>query len=984
MVLGDGLDNLILSLPAAAIGARQIVTVSYAVPTTGTVIADVAGNETVDFTDFPVTNNSTGANTTPPVPASAEVPALGASLTLTFNEDLDIAVDKLPPASAFTVKADGVAVTVQDVALGTDPDNFVLNLPADAINQCQTVTVDYEVPATNPIQDTDDNDAVGFAGFAVDNNSMVECPNLYSPVFEEDMLELEVAENVPLGTDVGEPVTATDADDDTVTYSLDTTTPYASYFQINSATGQLQTNVATGRVFNHESAPATGYGIMVIADDGREGTDTAQITVAVSVTDVDEPPDAPVAVTVTGSGTTSLEVTWTAPSNVGRPDIEHYDVQYREAGASQWTDGPQDVTVTSATIMSVDAGKSYEVQVRASNDEGDGPWAVWGTDNSPATGKPTIGGTPQVGQTLTAGMGTIADTDGLPTTSFPDGYGFQWVRVATGGAETNVGTAGSSTYSPTSADVDSTIVVKVSFTDLAGFSETVPSDAVGPVVAAEPQDCVLGGDVWCATLVVQDLGSGQRGCTNSLSGNRCTNASTLTEDEFTHDMTPYAVTTVQVRTDGELRLWFSRNLTTETGSLVLVVGSERFPLQRANVINADNRRWDSSGLSWSTGDTVELRLVEGFQPLAPAAPGVNGVGDSDTSLKVTWGAPDNAGRPPITHYGLRYRVVGTGINGWQDGPQGETATSAMIGSLTMGTRYDVQVRASNADGDGPWSPSGQGTTGMVEPEETSPKGSLRLVDENGVDVTETTGIGRLEVLYGNKKKGERKWGTVCDDRFDQPFVDYSADHPDPANKVKVANIAATLACRWSGAGNEGAMVTRKSLGMSVLPDETINGVPPKPIWLDDVRCAEGSTHWRGEGTEPPTALHHCYNAGVSLHNCDHSEDVYLQCTGTLEPESAAQEAAAPLTGQVEATPATHDGETPFTFRLVLSEDIANGDVDVRDSAFEVTGGQRDGREPGRRPERPVGDHGDAGRDREHRHRARGEPRVRDGGGAVHG
>ena len=185
----------------------------------------------------------------------------------------------------------------------------------------------------------------------------------------------------------------------------------------------------------------------------------------------------------------------------------------------------------------------------------------------------------------------------------------------------------------------------------------MPSDAVGPVVAAEPQACVLGGDVWCAILVVRDLGSGQRGCTNSLSGNRCTNTSTLTEDEFTHDMTPYAVTTVQVRTDGELRLWFSRNLTAETGSLVLVVGSERFPFAGATVKNVDNRRWDSSGLSWSIGDSVELRLVEGFPPLAPAAPGVNGVGDNDTSLKVTWGAPDNAGRPPIAHYDLRYRVV---------------------------------------------------------------------------------------------------------------------------------------------------------------------------------------------------------------------------------------------------------------------------------------------------------------------------------------
>ena len=487
-------DTLALNL-SSTIGARQIVTVNYAVPATGTVIEDTAGNDAVAFTDFEVTNNSTVANTTPPVPASAEVPASGASLTLTFNEDLDNGSDKLPPASAFTVTANGVDVPVQSVTAGSGADSFVLDLGADAINQCQTVTVSYAVPATNPIQDTDDNAAVGFTGFAVDNNSMVECPNLYSPVFGgDDPRMFSVEENVPLGTDVGVPVIATDADDDTVTYSLDTTTPYASYFQIDSATGQLQTNVATGHVFNHEM-PIHVYAISVIADDGREGTDTAQITVVVSVTDVNEPPDAPVAVTVTGSGTTSLLVTWTAPPNEGRPDILHYDVQYREVGAS-WMNGPQDVIGTSATIAPVDPAKSYEVRVRATNDEGDGPWAVWSADNSPATGKPAIGGTPQVDQTLTAGMGTIADADNLPTTTFPTGYSFQWVRVATGGTETDVGT--DSTYTVLAADVGSTIRVDVSFTDGGGRGETVPSDAVGPVVAAEPQDCVLGGDVWCA------------------------------------------------------------------------------------------------------------------------------------------------------------------------------------------------------------------------------------------------------------------------------------------------------------------------------------------------------------------------------------------------------------------------------------------------------------------------------------------------------
>ena len=931
VAVGTRTVTLTLAMPVTA---ADIVTVDYDAPTSSP-LQDVSGLDAPDFTNFAVTNNTPVENTTPPVPASAEVPASGASLTLTFNEDLDIAADRLPPASAFTVKADGDEVTVESVALGTDPDNFVLNLPDEAIKQCHKVTVDYEVPATNPIRDTDDNDAVGFTDFPVTNNSTVECPNDHSPVFGgDDPRVFTVEENVPLGTDIGVPVTATDEDGDTLTYNVDTASPYSGYFQIDSATGQLQTNVATGRIFNHESAPATGYDIIVIADDGRGRT--AQITVVVSVTDVDEPPDAPVAVMVTGSGTTSLEVTWTAPPNDSRPAIEHYDVQYREVGESQWRDGPQDVDVTSATIMSVDAGKSYEVQVRATNDEGDGPWAAWGADNSPATGKPMIGGTPQVGQTLTAGMGTIADADNLPTTTFPTGYSFQWVRVE-GSTETDITGETDSTYTPVADDEGATIKVRVSFTDGGGYSETVPSDAVGPVVAAELQACVLGGDVWCATLTVQDLaGPSGHGCANSQSGKACSNPSHLTEDEFRHDGTDYDVTSITVATNGDLKLWLDPDPTAPTRTLVLVVDGERFALAHSGGSTSGSRtgrQWSGTGLSWSTGATVELRLVEGFPPLAPAAPRVNGIGDNDTSLKVTWGEPNNAG-PPITHYDLRYR---TGSGSWQN-QTGTNATNATIAGLTTGTEYDVQVRASNADGDGEWSPSGQGTPGVVETEETRPKGSLRLVDNLGNETTETTGFGRLEVLYGNKNKGEREWGTVCNDRFDSRFADPNGPEDAVTDEDgKVANIAATLACQWSGAGNEGAMVSRPD-DWDDLPDVPKEDLDYVPIWLDDVRCAEGSTHWRGENSGTPTALHHCYNAGVGLHNCDHTEDVYLQCTGSPPPESATQEAAAPLTASFEELPETHDGATAFTFRLSLSDDIANSDVDVRDSAFEVTGG----------------------------------------------
>ena len=115
---GGGPDNFVLRLPNNAVTEDQTVTVSYAVPESGTVIEDTVGNDALAFTYFEVTNNST-VDVTPPVPESAVVGASGDILTLTFNEDLDIGPPSTgsPRPDAFTVKADGVAVAVQAVAM---------------------------------------------------------------------------------------------------------------------------------------------------------------------------------------------------------------------------------------------------------------------------------------------------------------------------------------------------------------------------------------------------------------------------------------------------------------------------------------------------------------------------------------------------------------------------------------------------------------------------------------------------------------------------------------------------------------------------------------------------------------------------------------------------------------------------------------------------------------------------------------------------
>ena len=83
--------------------------------------------------------------------------------------------------------------------------------------------------------------------------------------------------------------------------------------------------------------------------------------------------------------------------------------------------------------------------------------------NSPATGAPTVTGTAQVGQTLTADTSAIADADGLANVSFS----YQWIRND-GSSDTDITGATDSTHSLDDADEGKTIKVKVG----SGFATT--------------------------------------------------------------------------------------------------------------------------------------------------------------------------------------------------------------------------------------------------------------------------------------------------------------------------------------------------------------------------------------------------------------------------------------------------------------------------------------------------------------------------------
>ena len=127
------------------------------------------------------------------------------------------------------------------------------------------------------------------------------------------------------------------------------------------------------------------------ASDGNGGTDSEAVTVTVD--NVREPPGRPAAPAVTANSTTSLTVTWRAPTNTG-PPITRYYIHYclDSTGCDvndEWSSHPSTADTT-ATIANLKEGGNYQVRVRAKSDEGQSPWSAIGTIPASAAGKDSV------------------------------------------------------------------------------------------------------------------------------------------------------------------------------------------------------------------------------------------------------------------------------------------------------------------------------------------------------------------------------------------------------------------------------------------------------------------------------------------------------------------------------------------------------------------------------------------------------------------
>ena len=119
-----------------------------------------------------------------------------------------------------------------------------------------------------------------------DHRTQAAPPMNYPPEFADTSTTRSVPEKSGEGVAVGDAVTATDDNNDRLTYTL--TSGDTDQFTVNDATGRIR--VADGAALDHEDPSANSYSVTVTATDPSTASDS--ILVDITVTDVNEAPEA--------------------------------------------------------------------------------------------------------------------------------------------------------------------------------------------------------------------------------------------------------------------------------------------------------------------------------------------------------------------------------------------------------------------------------------------------------------------------------------------------------------------------------------------------------------------------------------------------------------------------------------------------------------------------------------------------------------------
>ena len=298
------------------------------------------------------------------------------------------------------------------------PDGLVLDAGTRTMSGTSVVaaeTTEYEWRAT------DEDESTIELTFSI----TVE-PSNQSPRFTSSATFNVLENTTVVGTVVAED---TDSDDSITGYEVSGGADQAQFAITDE--GVLSFKLASDYERPGDSDTNNEYIVVVEATSGTDARElTAMQTLTVTVTDVDtEAPGVPEAPTVAEATLNSLKVQWSAPTNTG-PAISAYDVRYILTSADETVDANWTVATDAwtsddggnleYTISSLSQDTSYDVQVRAENDEGTSGWSTSVEGMTGATGTPleanvapvfTSASVVSVSENSTADIVTVTATD---------------------------------------------------------------------------------------------------------------------------------------------------------------------------------------------------------------------------------------------------------------------------------------------------------------------------------------------------------------------------------------------------------------------------------------------------------------------------------------------------------------------------------------------------------------------------------------------
>lgn len=282
------------------------------------------------------------------------------------------------------------------------------------------------------------------------------------------------------------------------------------------------------------------------------------------------------------------------------------------------------------------------------------------TDSAPANSTPpTISGTPNVGETLTAANGSWNGTN-------PMTFAYQWERCdSSGGSCSGIASATAETYAVQSADTGDTLRVAVTATNDTGTG--------GPVLSA-PTAVVEAADEPSNTAAPQLSGTLQEGSTLTVTPGTWSGTAPIS----------YSYQWQRCTSQGVNCTAFLSGTTTTYTLTSSDVGNRLQVL-----VTATNEAGNASTYSNQTG-------VVGSSVPAPAntaAPALTGTLVQGQTLHVTTGSWSGSG---LTYAFQWQRCNSQGVN--CSSISGAIAQAYTLGSADVGNRLQVDVTASNAGG----------------------------------------------------------------------------------------------------------------------------------------------------------------------------------------------------------------------------------------------------------------------------------------------